>query len=87
MGTKTANGTGWTATAFSTTSFMLGWYNAGLVDSKGLVSVLPVTFICGGLIQMLVAILETFLGNALETTVFGTNGPCWIIRGALYLSP
>lgn len=35
-GIKMADGTGWAVTAFSTTFFMLGLYNAGLVDPKGL---------------------------------------------------
>ncbi len=83
MGIKMADGTGWAVTAFSTTSFMLGLYNAGLVDPKGLAIVLPVAFIFGGLMQILVAILETFSGNPLGATVFGSYGPFWIILGAI----
>lgn len=83
MGIKMADGTGWAVTAFSTTSFMLGLYNAGLVDPKGLAVVLPVAFFFGGLMQILVAILEIFSGNPFGATVFGSYGPFWVILGAI----
>ncbi len=83
MGVKMADGTGWAVTAFSTTSFMLGLYNAGLVDPKGLAAVLPVAFFFGGLMQILVAILEIFSGNPFGATVFGSYGPFWVILGAI----
>lgn len=82
-GIKMADGTGWAVTAFSTTSFMLGLYNAGLVDPKGLAVVLPVAFFFGGLMQILVAILEILSGNPFGATVFGSYGPFWVILGAI----
>lgn len=78
-----ADGTAWAVTAFSTTSFMLGLYNAGLVDPRGLAVVLPVAFFFGGLMQILVAILETLRGNPFGATVFGSYGPFWVILGAI----
>lgn len=80
-----ADGTAWAVTAFSTTSFMLGLYNAGLVDPRGLAVVLPVAFFFGGLMQILVAILETLGGNPFGATVFGSYGPFWVILGAINL--
>ena len=74
MGVKMADGTAWAVTAFSTTSFMLGLYNAGLVDPKGLAVVLPVAFFFGGLMQVIVAILEIQSGNPFGATVFGSYG-------------
>ncbi len=85
MGVKMADGTAWAVTAFSTTSFMLGLYNAGLVDPKGLAAVLPVAFFFGGLMQILVAILEILSGNPFGATVFGSYGPFWVILGAINL--
>ncbi|PSR27388.1 MAG: hypothetical protein C7B46_19450 [Sulfobacillus benefaciens] len=82
-GITMADGTGWAVTAFSTTSFMLGLYNAGLVDPKGLAAVLPVAFFFGGLMQILVAILEILSGNPFGATVFGSYGPFWVILGAI----
>ncbi len=83
MGVKMADGTAWAVTAFSTTSFMLGLYNAGLVDPKGLAVVLPVAFFFGGLMQVIVAILEIQSGNPFGATVFGSYGPFWLILGAI----
>lgn len=80
---KMANGTAWAVTAFSTTSFMLGLYNAGLVDPRGIAVVLPVAFFFGGMMQILVAILEIFAGNPFGATVFGSYGPFWVILGAI----
>ena len=62
---------------------MLGLYNAGLVDLKGLAVVLPVAFFFGGLMQILVAILEIFSGNPFGAAVFGSYGPFWVILGAI----
>lgn len=73
----------WAVTAFATTSFMLGMYNAGLLDAKGASIVLPVAFFFGGLIQILVAVLEITRGNLFGAVVFGSYGPFWVIYGAI----
>ena len=73
----------WAVLAFSTTSFMLGLYNAGWVNPLGVTLVIPVAFIFGGVVQLIVAILEVFRGNVFGTAVFGTYGPFWIIYGLI----
>ena len=72
----------WAVTAFGTTSFMLGIYNAGLLHGSSAV-VLPVAFFFGGLIQIIVGVLEIARGNIFGAVVFGTYGPFWVIYGAL----
>jgi succinate-acetate transporter protein len=63
----TSLGTGgpgaWAVTAFATTSFMLGWYNAGEIGSASLPIVFPVAFFFGGLVQIVVGVLEIARGN------------------------
>jgi GPR1/FUN34/yaaH family len=59
----------WAVTAFATTSFMLGMYNANLINAAGAAIVIPVALFFGGLIQIIVAILEIFRGN-----LFGAPG-------------
>lgn len=73
----------WAVTAFGTTSFMLGVYNAGLLPAGGAMIVVPVAFFFGGLAQVLVAVLEVIRGNLFGAVVFGTYGPFWIIFGSL----
>ena len=73
----------WAVTAFATTSFMLGMYNAGLLNAAGAPIVIPVAFFFGGLIQIVVAILEISRGNLFGAVVFGSYGPFWVIYGAL----
>lgn len=82
-GFKLADPGAWAVTAFATTSFMLGMYNAGLLHSSGLAIVFPVAFFFGGLIQIIVGILEVFRGNLFGTVVFGTYGPFWVIFAQL----
>lgn len=73
----------WALTAFATTSFILGMYNAGLLDSGGAAVVIPVAFFFGGLIQIIVGILEILRGNLFGAVVFGTYGPFWVIFAAI----
>lgn len=68
-------------TAFATTSFMLGMYNAHLINAGGAAIVIPVAFFFGGMIQIIVAVLEVIRGNVFGATVFGTYGPFWVIYG------
>ncbi|HLI58595.1 MAG TPA: acetate uptake transporter [Solirubrobacteraceae bacterium] len=75
----------WAVTAFATTSFMLGMYNTHLIGAGSLPLVLPVAFFFGGLIQILVGVLEIGRGNVFGAVVFGTYGPFWVIFGAIQL--
>lgn len=80
--TVMANPAPWAVTAFATTSFMLGMYQTGLLNSAGLPIVLPATFFFGGLVQIIVAIMEFSRGNLFAGAVFGTYGPFWVMFGA-----
>jgi succinate-acetate transporter protein len=73
----------WAVTAFGTTSFMLGVYNAGLLPASSAMIVVPVALFFGGLTQVIVAILEVVRGNLFGAVVFGTYGPFWIIYGTI----
>ncbi len=73
----------WAVTAFATTSFMLGMYNAHLINAAGAPIVIPVALFFGGLIQIIVGVLEVMRGNVFGAVVFGTYGPFWVIYGVL----
>ena len=77
-----ANPAPWAVTAFATTSFMLGMFQTGLLNNAGLPIVLPATFFFGGLVQIIVAIMEFSRGNMFAGAVFGTYGPFWVMFGA-----
>ena len=53
----------WAVTAFATTSFMLGMFQTGLLNAAGIPIVLPAAFFFGGLVQIIVAVLEVSRGN------------------------
>ncbi|HUA02615.1 MAG TPA: acetate uptake transporter [Solirubrobacteraceae bacterium] len=73
----------WAVIAFATTSFMLGLYNTHLMGQGSLPIVFPVAFFFGGLIQILVGLLEIGRGNVFGAVVFGSYGPFWVIFGAI----
>ncbi|MGH3157415.1 MAG: acetate uptake transporter [Streptosporangiaceae bacterium] len=77
-----ANPAPWAVTAFGTTSFMLGMYQTHLLNNAGIPIVLPAAFFFGGLVQIIVAILEFQRGKMFGGAVFGTYGPFWVIVGA-----
>jgi succinate-acetate transporter protein len=73
----------WAVTAFVTTSFILGWYNAGEISGASLPLVFPVAFFFGGLVQIIVACFEVGRGDLFGAVVFGTYGPFWVIFAAI----
>lgn len=73
----------WAVSAFATTSFMLGMYNTHLLGQASLPLIFPVAFFFGGLIQILVGVLEVGRGNLFGAMVFGTYGPFWVIFAAI----
>jgi len=77
-----ANPAPWAVTAFATTSFMLGMYQTHILNDAGILIVLPAAFFFGGLVQIIVAIMEFTRGNLFAGAVFGTYGPFWVIVGA-----
>ncbi len=82
-GSSMADPGAWAVTAFATTSFMLGMYNAHLIALGGAPIVIPVALFFGGLIQIIVGVLEVMRGNVFGAVVFGTYGPFWVIYGVL----
>ena len=72
----------WAVLAFLT-AFMLGLYNAGLVNPLGATLVIPMALVFGGAVQFIVAIIEVFRGNVFGAAVFGCYGPFWIIYGLI----
>lgn len=74
----------WAVFAFATTSFMLGFVNSNFIAPSAVEIVLPVSLIFGGLVQLIVAVLEVVRKNTFGACVFGTYGPFWIIY-ALYV--
>ena len=77
-----ANPAPWAATAFATTAFMLGTYQTGLLNSAGVLSVLPAAFFLGGLVLIISAVLQFSRGDMFDGAVSGTFGPFWLIYGA-----
>jgi succinate-acetate transporter protein len=77
-----ANPAPWAVTAFGTTSFMIGMYQTHLLNNAGISIVLPAAFFFGGLVQIIVAVLEFSRGNMFGGAVFGTYGPFWVILAA-----
>ncbi len=77
-----ANPAPWAVTAFGTTSFMIGMYQTGVLNAAGTPIVLPAAFFFGGLVQIIVAIMEFSRGNLFGGAVFGTYGPFWVILAA-----
>ena len=77
-----ANPAPWAVTAFATTSFMLGMYQTHLLNNAGILIVLPAAFFFGGLVQIIVAVMEFSRGNLFAGAVFGTYGPFWVMFGA-----
>ena len=68
---------------FATSSFILGLYYTHLIGMGSLPLFFPVAFFFGGMIQVLVAILEVWNGNVFGAAVFGTYGSFWIILAAI----
>jgi len=79
--TGMANPAPWAVTAFATTSFMLGMYQTHILNNAGIPIVLPAALFFGGLVQIIVAIMEFQRGNLFGGAVFGTYGPFWVIVG------
>jgi hypothetical protein len=76
-----ANPAPWAVTAFATTSFMIGMYQTHLLDNRGIPIVLPAALFFGGLVQIIVAVMEFTRGNLFAGAVFATYGPFWVILG------
>src|SRR3954462_1585392 len=64
--------------AFALTTFVLSFFNAGLVSDKGLPVVLGLALAYGGLAQLLAGIWEFRNNNTFGATAFTSYGAFWI---------
>lgn len=64
--------------AFAATTFALSSFNAGLLDEKLELVVLPLALFYGGLTQLLAGMWEFRKGNTFGATAFGSYGAFWL---------
>src|SRR4051794_7614244 len=64
--------------AFALTTFVLSFFNAGLVNAKGLPIVLGLALAYGGLAQLLAGMWEFRTGNTFGATAFTSFGAFWL---------
>jgi uncharacterized protein len=77
-----ANPAPWSTTAFGTTAFMLSMYQTGLLNSAGVLIVVPAALFLGGLVLIISSVLQFSRGDVFDGAVAGTFGPFWLIYGA-----
>ena len=64
--------------AFALTTFVLSFFNSGLVSEKGLPIVLGLALAYGGIAQLLAGMWEFRTGNTFGATAFTSYGAFWI---------
>ena len=64
--------------AFALTTFVLSFFNAGLVSDKGLPVVLGLALVYGGIAQLLAGMWEFRNNNTFGATAFTSYGAFWI---------
>src|SRR3954469_7772561 len=64
--------------AFALTTFVLSFFNAGLVSGKGLPVVLGLALAYGGIAQLLAGMWEFRTGNTFGAVAFSSFGAFWI---------
>jgi succinate-acetate transporter protein len=64
--------------AFALTTFVLSFFNSGLVNEKGVPIVLGLALAYGGLAQLLAGMWEFRTGNTFGATAFTSFGAFWI---------
>jgi succinate-acetate transporter protein len=64
--------------AFALTTFVLSFFNAGLVDKKGEPVVLGLALAYGGIAQLAAGMWEFRKGNTFGATAFSSYGAFWI---------
>lgn len=72
--------------AFAMTTFALSLSNAGLIPEAG-VMVLTLALFYGGLVQLLVGLVEFFKGNVFGATAFTSYGAFWLAFWWLETNP
>ncbi|MFJ8476051.1 acetate uptake transporter [Kitasatospora sp. NPDC094011] len=64
--------------AFAMTTFVLSWFNAGLVNESVAAVVLPLALFYGGIVQLLAGMWEFRRGNTFAATAFASYGAFWL---------
>ncbi|KJK59415.1 acetate uptake transporter [Saccharothrix sp. ST-888] len=64
--------------ALAMTTFVLSWFNAGLINERVGYVVLPVAFFYGGIVQVLAGMWEFRRGNTFAATAFASLGAFWL---------
>ncbi|MER6217672.1 acetate uptake transporter [Streptomyces sp. NPDC001674] len=64
--------------AFAMTTFVLSWFNAGLINRSVEAVVLPLALFYGGIIQLLAGMWEFRRGNTFAATAFASFGGFWL---------
>ncbi|GAA2253096.1 MULTISPECIES: acetate uptake transporter [Kitasatospora] len=64
--------------ALAMTTFVLSWFNAGLINGAVGYVVLPLAFFYGGIVQVLAGMWEFRRGNTFAATAFASLGAFWL---------
>jgi uncharacterized protein len=64
--------------AFALTTFVLSFFNAGIISDKLEAVVLPLALFCGGLAQLLAGMWEFRRANTFGAVAFSTYGAFWL---------
>ncbi|MFJ9774322.1 acetate uptake transporter [Kitasatospora sp. NPDC101157] len=64
--------------AFAMTTFVLSWFNAGLINESVAGVVLPLALFYGGIVQLLAGMWEFRRGNTFAATAFASFGAFWL---------
>ncbi|MFG3224617.1 acetate uptake transporter [Kitasatospora sp. NPDC048194] len=64
--------------AFAMTTFVLSWFNAGLINESVAAVVLPLALFYGGIVQLLAGMWEFRRGNTFAATAFASFGAFWL---------
>lgn len=64
--------------AFASSTFLLSWVNAGLIDKTGIQAVIASAWVLGGLVQFVVGYYALTRGRLFAATAFMSYGGFWI---------
>ena len=71
---------------FALTTFVLSFYNAGIMPAEGAAIVLPLALFYGGLAQFMAGMWEFKTGNTFGATAFTSFGAWWMFYALLEYS-
>ena len=73
--------------AFGVTTFLVSSGDANLFSQAGYVAFMPLALFYGGIVSILVSIMEFFRGDAIGVAFFGTFGAFWLATWYLNSHP